>query len=555
MTTAQHGDAWELLGRTLYDMTQLLESADGADERVRRVLELLRHLVPYERCALLEARVGQEPRVVMVPGASPDERATLTATLIGIFGQLVDANARAGVPAARPKAVPHLAVPLVGLDQVIGILFVSSPVEEYTEVHLRALSVVAASLAAYLTTLRAGAELAEIAHERDAARRSAVSANRAKDDFLALVSHELKTPLSSILAWAHVLRSTTDEAARAHAIDELTRHADAQAKLIDGILDLACIASAELRLNLRMVEPAGLIETTIEGLRRDAERKSIQLDSHLDAAAMPLRVDPLRIGQAVSILVANAIELTPAGGHVEVRLDRTAGYARIQVCDTGNGISAEALPHVFDRFRTARGDGAPAGGGLGVGLAVVKQLVELHGGRVRADSAGPKRGATFTLELPRGTGTRAAVDLVPAHEGADARLLAGVRVLLVDHDVGIRESFQSVLEEHGAEVTAVASAAEALAALERSQPDVLLFGDLALRGGSAYDAMQMVTARAFPPPVASISAWRHEDKERDVAPSIQLHLRKPVEIATLVGAVADLAGRTPGRAGKARPRE
>ncbi len=554
MTTATHEDAWELLGPTLHDIAQLLESADGADDRVRRVLELLRNLVPYERCALLEARLGGEPRVVMVPEASPDERARLTTTLIGIFGQLVDMKAGAGAPSARPKEAPHLAVPLVGLDQVIGLLFVSSPVGDYTEVHLRALSVVAASLAAFLMTVRAAAELAEIARERDAARRRAESANRAKDDFLALVSHELKTPLSSILAWTHLLRHTTDEVARALAIDELTRNVDVQGKLIDAILDLACIASAELRLSLRMVDPAGLVETTLEGLRIDAERKSIQLDSHLDAEAMPLMVDPHRIGQAVSILVANAIELTPPGGRVEVRLERAAGYARIQVCDGGGGISAEALPHVFDRFRTAGGDGGRAGGGLGIGLAIVKELVELHGGRVRAASAGLERGATFTIELPRAPGTRAVPGL-PADGRADDRPLAGIRVLLVDHDVGIRESFQSVLADYGAEVTAVPSAPEALAALERSRPDVLLFGDLALRGASAYDAIQELAARAFPPPVASISAWRHADQEREAAPSIQLHLRKPLEIAALIGAVADLAGRPRGSAGKARPLE
>ena len=396
--------------------------------------------------------------------------------------------------------------------------------------------------------LRARAELAELARERDEARRAAEAANRAKDEFLALVSYELKTPLSSILAWAHILRSTTDDAAaHARAIDEIEGNVQAQAKLIDDILDLACIASAKLRLNLRIIEPAGLIKATLEGLRLEAERKSIRLDSDLEAAAMPLVIDPDRIGQVVSILVANAIDFTPAGGQVDVRLERAADCARIQVSDSGSGISREALPHVFDRFRQAAGAGTDAdetrGFGRGVGLAMVKELVELHGGRVRAESAGPERGSTFTVELPHAPEPRAAPGLRRQGEDADGPLLAGIRVLLVDHDLGLREAFQSVLDCYGAEVTAVASATEALAALERSRPDVLLFGDLAMRGESVYDLMREVTARACPLPVASISAWRLEEQERELAAGFRLHLAKPMEIEALVEAVAGLAGR------------
>src|SRR5579863_93459 len=253
------GEGSETVSRTLYDMAQLLESADDADARVRRVLELLQHLVPYEECALLEAQLGHEPHVVVVPEPTPDARALLTGTLLELFGQLVDGNTRAQSPAPRPRGA-HLAVPLVCLDEVHGLIFVRSSVVEFTEDHLRALSVVASKLAAYFTTQHARAHFAELARERDEARRAAESANRAKDEFLALVSHELKTPLSSILAWAHLLRSATDVTARAHAIDELEGNARTQAKLIDDVLDLACIASAELRLDLRIVEPAALIE-------------------------------------------------------------------------------------------------------------------------------------------------------------------------------------------------------------------------------------------------------------------------------------------------------
>jgi signal transduction histidine kinase len=535
-----------LVGRALYDITQLLESADGADDRVQRVLVLLREVVPYDQCAVLEARLGHEPHVVVVPEPLPAERVFLTATLVDLFAALVDGKPRRGTPLTRPQGV-HLAVPLVGFDEVTGVLFVRSWMGEYTEEHLRALSVVAAKLAAYFSMLRSREELAELSRERDEARRAAEAANQAKDEFLALVSYELKTPLSSSLAWTHTLRSATDETARARAIDGLEANVQAQARLIDDILDLACIASAELRLNLRTVEPASLIEATIEKLRLEAERKAIRLETHLDPAAMPLLLDPDRIGQVVSILVASAINFTPAGGQIEIRLERGAGLARIQVKDSGIGISPEALTQVFDRFPLAVGAGRRAEGTLGVGLAIVKDLVELHGGRVHAESTGPQQGATFTVDLPRAPETRLPPLRPPACEWTDGRLLAGVRVLLVDHDAGLRESFQAVLEDHGAEVTTVAAAPEALAALERSRPHVLLFGDLALHGEGVYGLMGQVAARACPLPVASISGWRLEERERTLAAGFRLHLTKPLAIGVLVDAVATLAGRAMGK--------
>jgi CheY-like chemotaxis protein len=387
---------------------------------------------------------------------------------------------------------------------------------------------VAAQLAAYLTTLRARADLAAVARHRDEAWRAAEAANRAKDEFLALVSHELRTPLSSILAWVHTLRSTTDPQG-ARAIEEIHGNVQAQAKIIDDILDLACIESAKLRLNLRTIEPARLIKTILAGLRFEAERRSIRLESDLDAATMPLVLDPDRIGEVISILVASAINFTPAGGRVDVRLERTSGYARIQVTDGGSGIAPPEVPRAS------------------VGLPIVKDLVELHGGRVSEQSAGPERGTTVTVELPRVREARAAPGVLPRGEHAEDRRLAGIRVLLVDHDLGLRESFHAVLDSYGAEVTAVASAPEALAALERSRPDVLLFGDLATRGENVYDLMRDVTARASPLPVASISAWRLE-KERELAAGFRLHLAKPLEMGTLVDAVSRLAGRIPGRA-------
>jgi CheY-like chemotaxis protein len=389
-------DRRDLLGRTLYDITQLLESADRADERVWRVLVLMRSLVPYQQCALLEAQVGHDPHVVAVPEARGDEGILLTAMLVDLFGHLVDAKPRAGAPAVRRPGF-HLAVPLVGLDEVIGLLLVRSAAGEYTDEHVRALSLVAAKLAAYFTTLRARDELAEVARERDEALRIAEASNRKKDELLALVAHQLRTPLTSMLAWANILGSKTDDnAGRARAIEELERGVQAQARLVDDILDLACGASAE---TLRTLEPLARLEPTVEGRRL---------------------------------------------------------------------------------------------GGRG--------------------------------------------------------LLEGLHVVLVDHDLGLRESLRAVLETCGADVTAVATASEALAALARSRPDVLLFGDLAIPGEVVYDLVREVTAGAAPLPVASFSAWRLQERERALAAGFRLHLPQPIEIEALVSAVAGLAGRLPGAA-------
>jgi signal transduction histidine kinase len=535
VTATSPTDGPELVGRTLYDISQLLEAADGAEARVRRALELLRGLVPYDQCALLEARLGHEPNVVLAPETSAEQRMLLTETLLDLFGELVEGQPTAFGPPARPKG-PHLAVPLVGLDEVIGILLVQSAGELYTEEDLRALSVVASKIAAYFTTLRARAELVELARERGQAWRAAEAANRAKDEFLALVSCELKLPLTSILARAHLLRSSDDATARAQTLEGLERDVQAQAKLIDDILELASIGSAEVRLHLRIVEPAVLIRETIEGLRLEAERKSIKVDARLDGAAMPLVLDPQRIGQVLSILIANAIRFTPPSGHVEVRLERAAGYARIQVIDSG--IGGDALPDVFNRPRTP----AQVVGGAGVGLAIVKDLVELHGGRVRAESAGPARGATFTVELPRVPEPRAARPS-PALGVPVVRVLDGIRVLLIHHDRELRESFKAVLHEHGAAIIAVASAPAALAELERARPDVLLFGDLTMSGESADSLMHEVAARARPLPVASISAWNLEEQPSEAASGFRLRLAKPLDLAELVAAVAELAGR------------
>jgi signal transduction histidine kinase len=520
------------LGQTLHDMAQILESAEGSEARMLRVLELLRRIVPYDQCALLEAHRGREPRLLFEPATPADVRATLSETLLHLHARLIDE--RVHPLKARAKHLgAHLAVALTGNDEAIGVLFVRSAAPDesdggYTEQHLRELSIVGAHLAGYLV-------MVDQARALDEARREAESANRMKDEFIALVSHELKSPLASTLAWAHMLRSEdTGPSGRIRAVEAIERNVHAQAKLIDEVLDLACIATADLRLDVEAVEPASLIRAAVEEHRPEAERRAIRLETALDESVNLLVVDPVRIVQVISNLVAKAIHFTPSGGHVGIRMDRIGARARIQVIDQREGPLSEVLAQGFETLRASQRPVTGACGDLGVGLALVKTLVEAHGGRVHAKRSGEEKGSTFTVELP--------LPADPPEPGQ--RLLAGIHVLLVDHNDDMRSAAGAVLEHHGAEVTAVASTAAALQALVRSRPHVLL-SDLSMPDESGYDLMRKVAARDATLPAAALSARAGTaDRSRALEAGFRMHLAKPFEAQTLVTAVATLAGRS-----------
>lgn len=539
------------LSGAFYDIAQLLESAEDSEARVVRVLQLLRSLVPYERCAVLEALPGGERRLVTLEDTPPAERDRLVAVTTALLGRLVAAKEHAAEPLSTSGL--HIAVPLVGMDEVVGVLFVEGAA--YAEAHVRRLSVVAAKLAAYLSLLSAAQLLEQ-------ARELAETANRAKDEFLALVSHELRTPLATILVWADALRSSeTRDSERLRAFEAIVRSVRAEVSLIDDLLDLSCIANATLRLELQALDPAKLIQAALRVLRPRAEQKSIRLEAKLDESVAPLIADPQRLSQVLASLIGNAIKFTPAGGRVEVRLERVGILARIQVLDTGSGIRPEVLPNLFERFRMADGSTTRAHGGLGVGLALVKDLVELHGGHVRAESPGQMQGATFTVDLPLAGETATLPSAGPFPErrrrpdrrrarsvstppvAQDERALDGVRVLLVDDDQDICEVLQFVLENQGAEVSVTASAVEALAALESWMPNVLL-SDIAMPGGTGYDLMRTIVARKGnrAPPAAALSAYAHgQDLREAVASGFQMLLTKPIDPEMLINAVRDLA--------------
>jgi CheY-like chemotaxis protein len=382
-------------------------------------------------------------------------------------------------------------------------------------------------------------------------------ANLMKDEFLALISHQLRTPLTSTLAWAHVLGAEDlDASGRTKAVEAIARNVVGQAKLVDDILELACIVKADLRLALRAVEPSVLIEAAIGEQRSRAERRRIQIEASVDESVRELFVDPVRIVRVISSLLAKAIHFTPRGGKVGIRVDRAGAHARIQVIDHGNNTRSDALPQVYEdtagvlsiaelagvvpgvlanRFKSFRTQESPVArdfGELGIALATVKTVVEAHGGRVRAELLEGQAGAAFTVELP-----------LTEVCGRNQQILAGIRVLLVDDDDGMRDAVRALLEQHGAEVTDVASTAAALEALERSRPHVLL-SDLTMPGESGYDLMRRVAERdGTLPSVALTSLGTAEDRRHALAAGFLMHLPKPVEAQALIRAVAILAER------------
>jgi signal transduction histidine kinase/ActR/RegA family two-component response regulator len=381
--------------------------------------------------------------------------------------------------------------------------------------------------------------------------REAQVANRLKDEFLAIVSHELRTPLNAIMGWASLLRTgRLDQAKSEQALDTIERNVKTQAQIVADLLDVSRIITGKLALDLQPVDLVPVVEAALDVLRPAAAGKQVALDVRLE----PLDAvsgDPQRLQQVIWNLLSNSVKFTPPGGRVEVTLARAGGAARIQVRDTGQGIPRDFLPHVFDRFRQADASTTRRHGGLGLGLAIVRHLVELHGGLVEAESDGEGRGAMFTvtlplrplqmpLQLPRG-------DTDPGLDAGELAVLRGLHVLVVDDEPDTRAVAAAVLERCGCRVSLADGAAPAFALFERDRPDVLLV-DLAMPGEDGYSLLRRVRERALDEggqvPAAALTAHAStEDRARALAAGFQMHLAKPVAAGTLAWATARL-GRT-----------
>lgn len=409
-------------------------------------------------------------------------------------------------------------------------------------------------------TGRKQAEEARAAMLREqVARQQAEAANRMKDEFLATLSHELRTPLNSILGWARLLRTRNfDVETTAKALETIERNSKLQAQLIEDILDVSRIVRGKLRLTLCPVNLASAIEAAIDAVTPQAEAKKVHLQTELDPSISQIIGDPNRLQQIVWNLLTNAIKFTPEGGKVEVKLQSAGAWAEIKVMDTGIGIDREFLPYVFDRFRQADGKTTRAYGGLGLGLAIVRHLVELHGGSVKAESAGEGMGATFTVKLPLKIENSKLKECLSSklkiqtskllHSPIPA--LKGLRVLVVNDDSEVRELVSVVLEESGAKVTAVASTEEAIKMLQQLPVDISIV-DIDMPREDGYSPIRQIgkmnaTLGKLMPVLALTAYAREEDRQNSLEAGFQAYLSKPVDANALILAVATLAGRFEG---------
>jgi signal transduction histidine kinase/FixJ family two-component response regulator len=397
-----------------------------------------------------------------------------------------------------------------------------------------------------------------LASEREA-RGQAERANRFKDEFLSNVSHELRTPLNAILGYAQLLLRNEHNADEQESLSIIERNAKAQAQIIEDLLDMSRIISGKVRLDTASIEMAQIARAAIDTVHPAADAKNIRIESVMDPNAGPVLGDAGRLQQIVWNLLTNAIKFTPKGGRVQVALERVNSHLELRVSDTGQGIKPEFLADVFDRFRQADPGTTRRHGGLGLGLSIVKQLVELHGGSVSANSPGEGQGATFTIRLPvqiihsgelDAHGKENGLDSI-SHSATDVSL-RGVRVLVVDDDRDARELIKRLLTEHDAEVHLAHSAKEALEILNSQTPDLLL-SDIGMPDMDGYDLIRAVrklpTERANVAAAALTAFARSQDRTRALLAGFQAHITKPVDPAELVAVVSALtrrAAKSPG---------
>ena len=388
------------------------------------------------------------------------------------------------------------------------------------------------------------------------ARSEAERANRLKDEFLATISHELRNPLNAILGWAHMMRvGKLNEANTERAVETIYRNAKSQSQLVADLLDVSRIISGKLRLDVRTVDLLSIVNAAIDSIRPATDAKGIRLQTMLDPAAGPISGDADRLQQVVWNLLTNAVKFTPKGGRIQIRVQRLNSHVEIDVSDSGVGISKEFLPYVFDRFRQADASTTRIHGGLGLGLSIVRQLVDLHGGNVSVQSEGEGKGATFTITLPFVGVIDNEKEVESVHPTQSEEVISfdglpslqGLKVLVVDDEADTRELIGEVLRECGSEVITSRSAAEALVALDQHKPDILI-SDLGMPDEDGYSLIEKIRAlpadRGRDIPAAALTAYaRAEDRMRVLRSGFQFHLPKPVDSAELVTVVASLAGR------------
>jgi signal transduction histidine kinase/CheY-like chemotaxis protein len=474
-----------------------------------------------------------------------------------------------GMPAGHLPVRSYLAVPVISRSgEVIGGLFFGHSSTGMFSARAERLIVGIAAQAAvgidnarlYEAAQRAAQERQELLERECSARAAAEKMSALKDEFLATLSHELRTPLNAIVGWSQILRRRTpSEADLEKGLDTIERNARVQAQLIEDLLDMSRIISGKVRLDVQPIEPLSFIEAAIETIRPAADAKEIRLVKLLDTSAGPISGDPSRLQQVMWNLLSNAIKFTAKGGKIQVLLERVNSHIEISVADTGIGIKPEFICHVFERFRQADASTTRRYGGLGLGLSIVKHLVELHGGTVRVESRGEGHGTTFAVHLPLTAvhrqpygearlHPRSPPSIPPVFNGLD---LAGLKILVVDDERDARELIDRVLSDCSATVFTAGSAVEALQQFQAEAPHVLI-SDIGMPELDGFEllrrirALEQATGKRTPA-IALTAFARSEDRTRALRAGFLVHLAKPVDPSELVATVASISGRTDDR--------
>jgi signal transduction histidine kinase len=452
----------------------------------------------------------------------------------------------------KPTIVEILVVPLLIANQPLGTIWIVSHDEhrQFDQEDLRLMTSFANFTATVLYSNNARQAAEESARREQAARavseaaqNAAEQANRLKDEFLAVLSHELRSPLNPILGWSKLLQTRKfDEAKTAYALATIERNAKSQSQLMEDLLDVSRILQRKLSLKISSVDLSAVVEVALDTVRLAAQAKSIQLKTVFEPDLGQVLGDPSRLQQVVWNLLSNAVKFTESGGKVEIRLERVGTQARIQVSDTGKGIDPEFLPHVFDYFRQADNTTTRTFGGLGLGLAIVRQIVELHGGTVQAESEGGDKGATFTVLLPIKSVEPQTTENKGLPDGSSN--LQGVNVLVVDDEVDTRELIVFILQQYGASVRAFASASLALNAFALEKPHIIL-SDIGMPEMDGYMLIRQI--RSLPPEqggeiqAIALTAYAGEANQSKILQAgFQKHLTKPIEPAKLALVIASL---------------
>ncbi|HEX3283009.1 MAG TPA: PAS domain S-box protein [Pyrinomonadaceae bacterium] len=548
-------DFIESAGRILNAACESLDWEVGELWRVDRAANVLRFV---EMCHASELKTPEFDKLTRASTFTKGEglpgRIWAAGEPIWIDNVVATKNFPRDAVAVREALHGAFGFPIKLGDEVLGVVdFFSREVRSPDDELLKLVASIGGQIGQFTERKRAEERLAELLDSERAARSEAERANRLKDEFLATLSHELRTPLNAVIGWSRMLKSgRLDQESAAHALEVVERNAWAQKQIIEDILDVSRVITGKLQMNLTAVDLVATVDAALDAVRPAMEVKDIKIETILDSSLRLVSGDPDRLQQVIWNVLSNAAKFTPAGGKVQITVGQNNGHVEIEVKDTGPGIDPAFLPHVFERFRQADGTTTRTHGGLGLGLAIVRHLVEMHGGTIGVENRVDGPGAVFTIRLPLPSGelraeslTRAAStlkELQPEPPG-----LQGLRILIVDDETDALDLISMELAQHGARVTGVSSAEEALQSLSRETFDVLI-SDIGMPQMDGYDLIREVRKQEAgtqkPIPAIALTAYaRVQDRMRAILAGYSTHVAKPVEATELITVVASLAGR------------